>query len=501
MIASVLVRLVDGVEPEQLLSELVDCLVDAGVDGAAIHLPAPGVLLQRAVAGDVGDLGRLPERTFEAQEETREGRAVCLPLAARHGTLTVVGGSVDLAEAAAAASVLAREATTVHAARQRRRGFAGTLRKAARVAGGTEPRPALQSLVEDVATLAGSSRVVVLERLPDGWAPAAGTGVSLDVLRADVLPSDAIRASGTPGEPQLVLDREDAPAVAELVGGPPLAVAVAEVGGRTVGTLVAAWDAEPDDGAVLIVGALADIVGLGLAGGRSAVDLDADLRQTREDFLSTLSHELRTPLAVIKGAIETLQVHGDDLEPRVAARLVERIRHRVDQEVELIDMLLSLSRLDRGQLVLHRTPFDLRHVADEVAREHAEASGRRVGIDGPPEAPILADRVAVRQVISNLAGNAVKFSRGDVRLGIERVRSGWRVEVDDDGEGIPPALRERIFERFLQATPSPHRGGGVGVGLAVVRGLVELHGGHVGVGTSPAGGARFWFVLPDPVTL
>lgn len=497
--------------PGDVPDRLVRLLVDAeGVTGAAVHVHRHGVLVPLARRGDTEDPapGTAASRAFDTTEAQDEDGAVAVPLVDGDrtvGTLAVSGGSVTadrLRAAGAVAALAVSQLGSRDRRREQRRLLAAAFRKIPRVAAGTDVRPALQSLVEDAASLIGCQQLVILERVSDGIAPAAGTGVVLDVLQAGTFPSSAagIPLDGGVVEPLVVTDPERAPPVADLVGGPTAVIAVSTGVDRPLAVAVAGWAPghEPDETAVLLTDAVADLIGLGLATAQADTRLETDdLGQTREDFLATLSHELRTPLAVIKGAVETIQAHGTDLPPEMMNELIVRIRRRVDQEVDLVETLLSLSRLDRGQVPLRREPFDLLEVTREVATQHMEAAGRPVEVVGPSEAPVVADRTAIRQVLSHVIGNALKFGREHARVTVNRVSRAWRVTVDDDGEGIPPSLRDRIFERFVQAAPMSHRAGGVGVGLAVARGFVELHGGQVGVTTSPAGGARFWFEIPD----
>jgi len=389
--------------------------------------------------------------------------------------------------------------------RHERRRLAVVLQRAARAAAATELGPAIQSLVEECAALLRCDTVIVFERVKDGVSPVGGYGVDIDLLRGHVLTEDEVglRLAGARSTP-LVVDRRgrsDTLGIGSLSQSDVLVIAATVVGGEVVGLIVAGWDGDEgvDPNDVLLVEGIADVLALGLAAarqGHSGVRTADELEKLHSDFISTLSHELRTPLAVVKGAVETLQAHGDALDDAMRARLLERIRYRIDQEVELVDSLLSLSRLDRGMVRLDPQPFDLCELCRGVASDHMEAVSRLVGVDGPTEAPLVADRVALRQVVSNLVGNALKFSEGPVRIGIERTHESWHVTVDDDGVGIPPPVRDRVFDRFFQLGDARRRGG-VGVGLAVVRGFVELHRGRVGVDSSPMGGARFWFDIPD----
>ena len=443
------------------------------------------------------------------------GIAVAVPIIGPHGTIgtLTVGFSQDeglssetlsvVELAAAAAAIAALAVVGEDEERANRNRLASLIRKIARVPTSGDVRTTLQSMVEDAVRVVGCDRLLVLEVSDDVAVLHAASGIDLDSLRVDVLPeSDLGITTDAATTAALFVDRDTdpVPEVARLADASWVSIAPSIASGRVVGVVVAGWTQPPgpDPSQLRLVEALAAVVGLALALVRADLTWDArELQRTSADFLSTLSHELRTPLAVIKGAAETLQAHWAAIDEATRVQLLGRIRYRVTQEVELVEALLSLSRLDRGQARLQREPFDLVALCRDVARDHMEVTERQITFDGVDDAPMVADRIALRQTMSNLIANALKFSEGPVRVGISRGRRAWRVEVDDDGEGIAPALRERVFERFVQGAEAARRGGGVGVGLAVVRGFVELHGGHVGVTNAPGGGARFWFEIPD----
>jgi PAS domain S-box-containing protein len=208
--------------------------------------------------------------------------------------------------------------------------------------------------------------------------------------------------------------------------------------------------------------------------------------QRKDQFLAMLAHELRNPLTPMLNATYMLEVGGD--KPDVATRAKDMIKRQVGQMARLLDDLLDVSRITRGKIDLVRESVDIIAVTREVVGDHQEsfrAAGLTLDLAAPAEPLwVSADRARLAQVIGNLLSNAFKFSeRGQtVRVGVgpDGARPVARLTVRDEGTGIEPALLERIFEPFVQAeTPLSRPRGGLGLGLAVVKGLVALHDGRV----------------------
>ena len=224
--------------------------------------------------------------------------------------------------------------------------------------------------------------------------------------------------------------------------------------------------------------------------------------RTKDEFLATLSHELRTPLTAILGWCQLL-TRGRRTEAEVA-RGLERIESSAQAQTRLISDLLDVSRIVSGKLRLEVQPLDLEPVIEaaiEAIRPAAEAKGIRVRSFVDPSAVVVAgDSNRLQQVFWNLLSNAVKFTpkEGAIDVSLES-RSGQAVVcVSDDGCGIRPQDLACIFDRFRQVDSSTtRRSGGLGLGLAIVRHLVELHGGTVRA-ESPGEnlGARFYVTLP-----
>jgi two-component system phosphate regulon sensor histidine kinase PhoR len=251
-----------------------------------------------------------------------------------------------------------------------------------------------------------------------------------------------------------------------------------------------------------------------LSGGRLVIALQETTSQRRaerirRDFVANISHELRTPLASIKLLAETLSGGAVD-DPQTARDFTLQIEREVDHLAQLVDELLDLSMIESGETKLAIEPVEpqvlVRDVAERI-RPVAERRGVRVVAGGPPAADatrVAADPARLGQALLNLAHNAVKYSHpgGEVRIGWEAGPTCARFTVADDGIGIPDAHRERIFERFYKVDRSRARegdeapGGSAGLGLAIVRHLVEAHDGGVGVDSEEGVGSTFWIEIP-----
>jgi signal transduction histidine kinase/ActR/RegA family two-component response regulator len=225
----------------------------------------------------------------------------------------------------------------------------------------------------------------------------------------------------------------------------------------------------------------------------------------KDEFLATVSHELRTPLNAILGWSQILR-QTRNFDETAVERALATIERNARAQNQLIDDLLDVSRIITGKLRLNVRGVDLENVisaALDAARPAAEAKDIRLEmpVDFPPEI-ISGDPDRLQQVIWNLLSNAVKFTPkgGRVEVRLQRVHSHIEISVADTGQGISPELLPFVFERFRQADQTTTRQhGGLGLGLAIVRQLLELHGGQVSVASAGAGkGTTFTVILPVP---
>jgi signal transduction histidine kinase len=237
-------------------------------------------------------------------------------------------------------------------------------------------------------------------------------------------------------------------------------------------------------------------------------DTSARARAERRhaDLIATVAHELRSPLTSVKGFTATLLAKWERFTDDQRKLMLETVDADADRVTRLIAELLDIARIDSGRLQLARYPIDL----GELIREQVNgmvAAGQpqeRFVVTVPAQpAAVLADPDKLRQVLANLLENAVRHGDGRVGIAIEGPEPASpatpdappalvAVTVDDEGPGIPQEMLGRVFTRFWRG----NRRGGTGLGLYIVKGIIEAHGGTITVGTAPTGGARFRFTLP-----
>ncbi|WP_069814170.1 PAS domain-containing sensor histidine kinase [Streptomyces sp. TP-A0874] len=221
--------------------------------------------------------------------------------------------------------------------------------------------------------------------------------------------------------------------------------------------------------------------------------------RAQADLVATVAHELRSPLTSVKGFTATLLAKWERFTDDQKRLMLETVQADANRVTRLITELLDISRIDSGRLEVRRQPVDMaaavhRHVSGHVgAGQPAELF--RVNVVRPlPD--LWADPDKVDQVLGNLLENAVRHGEGTVTIEVAAAsgaaKEGTVVTVSDEGPGIPEESMGRVFTRFWRGS----RRGGTGLGLYIVKGVVEAHGGTIEVGRAPGGGARFRFVLP-----
>ena len=221
----------------------------------------------------------------------------------------------------------------------------------------------------------------------------------------------------------------------------------------------------------------------------------------KDEFLATLSHELRTPLNAVLGWTRILR--STSVSPDTQARALESIERNARQQTALIEDLLEVSRIVSGKMRLDVRPCDLAAIVDaavDVVQPAAAAKDIRLTIDLQRPAPTIGDPDRLQQIVWNVLSNAVKFTAQGGRVEVRLTRdTGYQIVVSDSGIGIQADFLPHIFQRFRQGDASATREyGGLGLGLAIVRQLVELHGGTVGVQSDgPGKGATFTIHLPS----
>jgi len=226
------------------------------------------------------------------------------------------------------------------------------------------------------------------------------------------------------------------------------------------------------------------------------------LETVRRDFISNISHELRTPLASLKSLADTLR-DGALEDPPAAQRFLDRMEVEVDALTQMVQELLELSRIESGQVGFEIVPVSVADVVNppvERLRPQAERADLRFSVDLAPDLPpVLADAERVRQVITNLVHNAIKFTPpgGEVAISATAGEGEVIISVRDTGVGIPADDLPRIFERFYKADRA-RSGGGTGLGLAIAKHIVLAHGGRIWAESVETRGSTFYVALPSP---
>jgi PAS domain S-box-containing protein len=236
------------------------------------------------------------------------------------------------------------------------------------------------------------------------------------------------------------------------------------------------------------------------------------LERSRAELVSTVAHELRSPLTSVKGFTATLLNKWGRFTDDQKRVMLETVNADADRVTRLITELLDVSRIESGRMEVHRQLVDVpdrarKIVAGRVAAGDAEDRFRLEVLDGLPETWLDADKID--QILGNLVENAVRHGAGIVTIVVEPARlegedgnsDAVAVSVRDQGEGISPDVAPRVFRQFWRGKPrggsrTSRHGGGTGLGLYIVKGLVEAHGGTICVRRAPGGGAEFRFTVP-----
>lgn len=261
----------------------------------------------------------------------------------------------------------------------------------------------------------------------------------------------------------------------------------------------------PDGSVTRLIGIVQDLSAAKLTEEllRKTANAEKKANEAKSQFLATMSHEIRTPLNGVLGVVQLLE--RTPLDPR-QRRYLDTIKASGRSLSDVIEDVLDISRIEAGRLQLKPVPTLVSDIlAQAAAPSRAAAADKGVQltleVDDALSKPVYIDPRRVAQMTANLISNAVKFTEvGGVRVTARRPVNGvLRIEVDDDGPGLPEDMHEAVFDRFVQADMSHSRAHeGSGLGLAIVRELAKLAGGVAGVRSQPGQGACFWVELPAP---
>ena len=226
------------------------------------------------------------------------------------------------------------------------------------------------------------------------------------------------------------------------------------------------------------------------------------LESLRRDLVAWAGHDLRTPLAGVRVLVEAL-ADGMIDDPATSRRYLQQARKQIDHLSLLIDDLFQVSQLDAGGIPLNLEPASLADlISDTLENFSGQASQQQIQLTGrasPEIDPVSMDVQRIGRVLNNLVDNAFRYTRegGSISIQAEAASGRVRVTVQDSGDGISPTDLPHVFDRYYRGEKSRNQAtGGTGLGLAIAKGIVEAHGGQIGVESSPGKGASFHFWLP-----
>ncbi len=233
-------------------------------------------------------------------------------------------------------------------------------------------------------------------------------------------------------------------------------------------------------------------VGVSLRSARARERLDRE----RSDLVATVAHELRSPLTGVRGFTATLLARWDRFNDDQKKMIMESVHTDTDRLTRLIAELLEIARIDTNRLTLHRQAFDPRAAVDRVVASARAGTGRDIEVGGDPEPPlIMADPDRFAQVLTNVVDNALRHGEGVVTIELGPSAGGAEtvlIAVEDEGAGIDPEIRRRVFTKFWKSGAR----GGSGLGMYLVHGLITAQGGGVEIKDAASGGARIELTWP-----
>lgn len=223
------------------------------------------------------------------------------------------------------------------------------------------------------------------------------------------------------------------------------------------------------------------------------------IAQGKDDFISIASHELKTPITSLKASLQMLERANDKLTAEMRAKLVNQAIRSLDGLSRLTNDLLDSTRIDQGQLQLHKKNFTIRELFDDCCSYLTQSSGRNLVFEGDTDTMVEADDQQIGQVIVNFINNAIKYAPGseDIIISAQKVcNTELKITVKDFGPGIDEDKIEHLFKRYYRTNYEGQKFTGLGLGLYISSQIIENHGGRIGANSELGKGSEFWFILP-----
>jgi PAS domain S-box-containing protein len=231
----------------------------------------------------------------------------------------------------------------------------------------------------------------------------------------------------------------------------------------------------------------------------SCVDIDEQMRalKQKDEFISIASHELKTPLTTLKSTLQLLQRLKDGPMTPMIPKMIEQANRNVNKMSVLVADLLNVSRLREGQLALNKAPFDLTALIRETVASLQQETPVPIRFEDRTPQMVNADSIRVEQVIVNFINNAVKYAECSpyIAISVRKENKIIKVNVTDEGPGIPPEKLPFIFDRYYRASDTGVQYSGLGLGLYICAEIIRRHGGEIGADSELSKGTTFWFTL------
>lgn len=231
---------------------------------------------------------------------------------------------------------------------------------------------------------------------------------------------------------------------------------------------------------------------------RQEIEVRKAAEKQKDDFIAMISHELKTPITSLKGYLQLLKMHYDNLDKKEALFYLDTANRQTDKLNSLVNDLLDISKIENGKLQFNIRPFAFNTLLDHTIHAMKQINGNaNIELDSDIDTEVNADESRVEQVLINYISNAIKYSPKDKNIKVigRQLPTEVRVTVVDTGIGIPPEMHGRIFDKFFRVD-APGHFQGMGIGLYICAEIIQRHGGTYGVDSVPGKGSSFYFTLP-----